>query len=104
MIVCLIEFGVRPGMEEANVQTVQELLKEVAKIDGFLSKETFESKNESGKLLTVSYWRDAESLRAWMTNVPHMAGMRRGKKEIYSHYTIRVAEIQRENIWRAPVT
>ncbi len=99
MIVCPIEFGVRPGMEEKNQQTVQELLREVAKIDGFLSKETFSSRNEPGKLLTVSYWRDEESLRAWMKNAEHQAGMRLGKNEIYSHYTIRVAEIKRENIW-----
>jgi heme-degrading monooxygenase HmoA len=99
----LIEFGVRPGMEQKNMETVEHLLKEVVKVDGFLSKETFASRNEPGKLLTVSYWRDEQSLRAWMRNAEHVAGKKLGKEEIYSHYTIRIAEVQRENIWRRPV-
>jgi heme-degrading monooxygenase HmoA len=102
MIICLIEFGVRPGMEAKNIATVQELLKEVVKIDGFISKETFDSRNEPGKLLTISYWRDEEALRNWMRNAEHRAGIKLGKSEIYSHYAIRIAEVQRENIWRAP--
>lgn len=104
MIACLIEFGVRPGMEQANAQTVQELLAEVAKIDGFLGKETFDSRNHPGKLLAVSYWRDHEALGAWMRNAEHRAGMLRGRREIYSYYTIRIAEVQRENAWQAPTT
>jgi heme-degrading monooxygenase HmoA len=55
-------------------------------------------------LLTVSYWRDQEALREWMRNAEHRAGMVLGKREIYSYYSIRVAEIQQEKAWRAPAS
>ncbi len=100
MIVCIIEFGVRPGMEQKNIDMVRELLVEVATMDGFISKETFDSRNTPGKLLTVSYWRDEESLHAWMRNGVHLKAIPLGKREIYSYYNIRVAAVERENIWQ----
>ena len=102
MIICLSEFGVKPGMEQRNIETVTELMKEVAKIDGFMGKETYTGRNDPGKIMTVSYWRDADALRAWMRNKEHLDGMKLGKAEIYSHYTIRIAELQRERTWTRP--
>ena len=57
MIVCVIEYAVEPGMEARNIEMVQMLLPVVAEIDGFISKETFDSRNNPGKILTISILR-----------------------------------------------
>ena len=99
MIVCIIEFGVRVGLETQHQRIVSELLDEVAKIDGFISKETFDSRNVPGKIITISYWRDELSLQRWMTNAVHRRAIPIGKRELFTHYTIQIAEVKRDNQW-----
>jgi heme-degrading monooxygenase HmoA len=102
MLVCIIEFGTVPGKEEQNRALVTELLVEAKTIDGFISKEGFVSRDTPGKVITLSYWRDAESLRAWMSNTEHRKAIPLGKKELFTHYTIQIAEIKSDRSWVKP--
>ena len=99
MLVCLIEFGVVPGKEEYNRALVAELMVEAKTIDGFISKEAFTSRDNPEKIITISYWKDADSLRMWMRNSEHRKAIPLGKKELYTHYTIQIAEITSEKHW-----
>lgn len=45
--------------------------------------------------ITVSYWRDDESARAWKQVVEHLDAQRRGREEWYESYTVRVAHVER---------
>lgn len=99
MIVCVIEFAVEPGMEARNLEMLNMLLPVVAQIDGFISKESFDSRNNPGKVLTISTWRDMASLQAWMRDKTHMIAKRIGKDEVFSSYTIRIAEVKTEHSW-----
>ena len=99
MIVCVIEYAVEPGMEARNIEMVQMLLPVVAEIDGFISKETFDSRNNPGKILTISSWRDMASLQTWMRDKTHLIAKRAGREEIFSGYTIRIAEVKTEHSW-----
>ncbi|MSQ73915.1 MAG: antibiotic biosynthesis monooxygenase [Betaproteobacteria bacterium] len=101
MIACIIEFGVKPGAEEEHQAILKELMVEVATIDGFISKETFDSRNNPGKVITVSYWRDALALDAWMKNKPHVRAIPIGKRRLFTHYHIQIAEVLRDNVWQA---
>jgi len=102
MLVCIIEFGTAPGKEEENRALVAELMIEAKKNDGFISKEGFTSRDNPGKIVTLSYWKSAESLRDWMLNAEHRKGIVLGKKELLSHYTIQIAEISSERSWTKP--
>src|SRR5688500_13447591 len=102
MIVCIIEFGLRQGMETRHRELLEPLLAEVQGIPGFISKETFESRAQPGSLLTVSYWTDREAMKAWMANADHRKTMLAGKREVFTHYGIRIAEIERTYEWAAP--
>ena len=62
MLMCVIEFGTLPGMDERNRALVAELMVEARKNDGFISKEAFTSRDNPGKVITISYWRDEEAL------------------------------------------
>ncbi len=46
--------------------------------------------------ITVSYWRDEASARAWKENVQHKEIQRRGRQDWYSTYTVRIATVTRQ--------
>lgn len=45
--------------------------------------------------ITVSYWRDLDSIRAWHRHVEHREAQRLGKERWYSRYAVRVARVER---------
>jgi heme-degrading monooxygenase HmoA len=46
--------------------------------------------------ITVSYWRDLESIRRWRENVSHTVARRKGVTDWYSHFKTRVALVERD--------
>lgn len=102
MLICIIEFAVIPGMEQRNRDLVATLLVEAAKIEGFMSKETFVSRDVEGKVISLSYWRDEAALQAWMRDPTHRKIIPLGKSELFSSYTIQIAEVKREKTWARP--
>jgi heme-degrading monooxygenase HmoA len=102
VIACIIEFGVKEGHDEDRRRLLAELFVELEQLSGFLSKETFEDVDHPGRRITVSYWTDANALRMWMSNKAHRRAIGQGKREIFSHYNIKIATIERETDWTAP--
>ena len=45
--------------------------------------------------ITVSYWRDDASARAWKAVAEHLEAQRRGREEWYAEYDVVVAEVIR---------
>lgn len=45
--------------------------------------------------ITLSYWTDDHSARAWHANPDHQAAIRAGRQRWYSEYTVEVARIER---------
>ena len=73
-----------------------ELRSELEKADGFISIERFQSLSNERKLLSLSFWRDEESLVAWREQSDHIAAQRLGRERIFEDYRIRVAEVVRD--------
>jgi len=46
--------------------------------------------------VTVSYWRDLESIRAWKANVEHLAAQEQGRKTWYRQYKTRICKVERD--------
>ncbi|MGC1412516.1 MAG: antibiotic biosynthesis monooxygenase family protein [Acetobacteraceae bacterium] len=102
MIACIIEFGVKAGRDADRKRLLAELFVELERLPGFLSKETFDDVDRPGRRITISYWQDADALGAWMRNPAHMRAITLGKREVFSHYNVKIAAIQREIDWTAP--
>lgn len=100
MLICIIEFETLPGMDERRRELLVEMMAEAETIDGFLSKETFKSIDGTDKVVTLSYWRDAESLRNWMRHAGHRRAIVEGNQKLFSRYTIQLAEITSDKIWK----
>ena len=60
--------------------------------EGFLG---FESAREAVGI-TVSYWRDLASIRAWKSDLEHREAQQKGKELWYRAYTIRIARVEQE--------
>lgn len=64
--------------------------------DGFISIERFQSFSEEGKLLSLSFWEDEESVEKWRKVMDHRAAQKSGKNALFESYRIRVAEVVRD--------
>ena len=60
---------------------------------GYLGVES--TRDEAGLGITVSYWQDEASLVAWKDQAQHLLAQKLGKTRWYSHYTLRVAKVER---------
>lgn len=59
---------------------------------GFLGLES--ARNGIG--ITVSYWSDTESIRAWKTDLEHQEAQKSGHRKWYSAYKVRITRVERE--------
>lgn len=46
--------------------------------------------------ITVSYWKDAESILNWKQNVEHTEAREMGRKKWYKQYQLRICKVERE--------
>jgi heme-degrading monooxygenase HmoA len=99
MIACIIEYGIRQGMEARLGEAFEALIPEIQAIGGFISMDNFQSQTRPGVMLEISYWNDAQALRAWIDNAAHRKMMVLGQEEIFSWYKISSTEIKRQIDW-----
>ena len=63
--------------------------------EGFIDVESA-SRTSEGFGITVSYWRDLESIRRWKAQSEHAAAQRMGRDAFYRSYKLRIAKVERE--------
>ena len=68
------------------------MLELAAQQPGFIGVES--AREELG--ITVSYWRDLESITAWKRNAEHMVAQRNGRDNWYESHTTRIAKVERD--------
>ncbi|PHS16945.1 MAG: antibiotic biosynthesis monooxygenase [Blastopirellula sp.] len=59
---------------------------------GYLGIES--AKNEVGFGITISYWKDLESIKAWREQAEHLEAQRLGKECWYASYELKVARVE----------
>lgn len=65
-------------------------------IDGFISIERFQSLSDERRILSLSFWRDEDAVRAWRQQEAHRQTQAAGKTEIFRDYRLRVAAVLRD--------
>jgi heme-degrading monooxygenase HmoA len=65
--------------------------------DGFLGIES--ARNEVG--ITVSYWRDLDSIKQWKENPKHLLAQQLGKKEWYTAFDLRICKVEKAYSFKA---
>jgi heme-degrading monooxygenase HmoA len=49
--------------------------------------------------ITVSYWADLESIKAWKENAEHVIAQEHGREVWYREYKTRIAKVERDYEW-----
>ena len=77
---------------EEYAKMAKELAELVKSQPGFLGMES--ARNEIG--ITVSYWKDLDSIKRWKENSKHMLAQEKGKNEWYVSYKTRISKVERD--------
>ncbi len=91
-------FEVEPSAQgyDAYLEHAARLRPLLEQIDGFISVERFRSLSNPNKLVSLSFWRDEASVRAWREQPGHRATQAAGRAGIFDDYRLRVANVVRD--------
>ena len=96
MIAVIFEVVPAPGRRDAYLGKAADLRPLLDGIDGFLSIERFESLSVPGKVLSLSFWRDEEAVKAWRNGAEHRQAQAMGRDGVFADYRLRIASVIRD--------
>jgi heme-degrading monooxygenase HmoA len=96
MYAVIFEVQPKPGRQQDYLDIAAALRPELEKIDGFISIERFQSLTTEGKILSLSFWRDAAAVQRWREQAQHRRAQQRGRTEIFADYRLSVVEVVRQ--------
>lgn len=68
-----------------------------AKQPGYLGFES--SRDAQGFGISVSYWKDMESIRNWKQVSEHLDAQKKGQDHWYTEYRVRICKVETEYHW-----
>ena len=96
MIAVIFEVWPAEGERQRYLDLAAALRSDLEGMDGFISVERFQSLTNPGKLLSLSFWRDEEAVRAWRNRPPHRATQAKGRAGVFADYRLRVTAVLRD--------
>jgi heme-degrading monooxygenase HmoA len=94
MVAVIFEAFPSEGKWAEYLDIAAELRPELSKIEGFISIERFQSITNSEKVLSLSFWKDEESIKQWRNIESHRLAQKEGRSLIFNDYRLRVAIVQ----------
>jgi len=73
-------------------EMADKMLELAAKQDGFLGVES--ARENIG--ITVSYWRDLDSIKNWKENTEHAIARKKGRTDWYQFFKVRIAKVEKD--------
>ncbi len=96
MFAVIFEVQPKPGREQDYLDIAASLKPAVEQIDGFISVERFRSTVAPERLVSISFWRDADAVKRWREHNRHHLAQLTGRGQIFADYRITVAEVERQ--------
>jgi heme-degrading monooxygenase HmoA len=84
--------SVRPPEDKGYLKMANEMEKLVEQQPGFLGYES--AREEIG--ITVSYWKDLNSIKMWKENPVHTIARENGRKIWYQNFKVRITKVERD--------
>jgi heme-degrading monooxygenase HmoA len=84
--------SLRTSVDEGYALMAEMMVELAQKQEGFLGVESA----REGLGITVSYWRDLESIRKWKENTDHVIARNKGREAWYKSFTTRIALVERD--------
>ncbi|HWP19469.1 MAG TPA: antibiotic biosynthesis monooxygenase, partial [Burkholderiaceae bacterium] len=87
-----VVFTSHPGADQDGyAETAHRMVALASRQPGFLGIEAAGSDPQ----IVVSYWRDAEAIRAWKAHAEHQLAQRLGRERWYGAFRVRVCKVER---------
>jgi heme-degrading monooxygenase HmoA len=96
MIAVIFEVIANEGKKEEYLNIAASLRPELDYIDGFISIERFQSFSDPEKVLSLSFWKDEESIQQWRNLEMHRHAQAKGRNEVFKDYHLRIATVVRD--------
>ncbi|TIT23164.1 MAG: antibiotic biosynthesis monooxygenase [Mesorhizobium sp.] len=96
MIAVIFEVEPAAGMRDAYLGIAADLRPLLDGIDGFLSIERFQSLADPNRILSLSFWRDEDAVKAWRNTQEHRQAQKAGRGGIFADYRLRIADVVRD--------
>lgn len=96
MIAVIFEVEPAEGRRDAYLGIAADLRPLLQSIDGFLSIERFQSQAHPGRLLSLSFWRDEQAVKAWRNTEEHRQAQMAGRGGVFAGYRLRIAHVVRD--------
>ena len=96
MVAVIFETIPGEGKKDEYFAIAEKLRPELNKIQGFISIERFQSVAHPGKILSLSFWQDEESIVQWRNVEMHRNAQAKGRRSVFSDYRLRVAQVVRD--------
>ena len=96
MIAVIFEFTPAEGRFPDYMALVETLRQDLAKAEGFISLERYESITSKGKFVSLQFWRDEECVRKWRNLQKHRQAQKQGRGGIFKSYRLRIAQVLRD--------
>lgn len=84
--------SIRTDVTEGYETTAERMVALASQQPGYLGYESA----RDGLGITVSYWADLESIRAWKLVSEHLEAQRHGRSEWYASYKTRICKVERD--------
>jgi len=84
--------SVRTTVDNGYVEMAERMVALAAQQDGFLGIES--ARENVG--ITVSYWRDLESIKAWKKNAEHKEAQKTGHDLWYLNFKVRISKVEKD--------
>ncbi len=84
--------SLRTGGDNGYAAMAEKMVELASRQPGFLGVES--ARDEIG--ITVSYWSDLESIKAWKANAEHREAQKNGIEKWYTSFKVRIARVERD--------
>lgn len=81
------------GSGDGYAELAQRMVELARSQPGFLGIES--ARGEDGFGITVSYWQSEADIARWKANAEHAQAQRRGNRELYTEFAVRIARVER---------
>jgi len=81
--------SVRTEADNDYHQTSKKMFELAHQQEGFLGMESVTG-------ITISYWKDLESIKKWKENTEHKEAQQKGKTEWYKSFKTRICKVERD--------
>ena len=84
--------SLRSTNDEGYREMAEKMVQLASLQEGFLGIES--ARDELG--ITVSYWRDLQSIENWKNHIDHSEARKKGRNDWYKSFKVRIAKVERE--------